>query len=70
MTRTSVPTEKGKTMDKYYWTIGWSGDVELGVGDGCYLPRKAAVLLHPEYFDEEGNPILSALPMDGGADNG
>ena len=51
--------------NKYCWTMGWSGDVELGVGDGYYLPRKAAVLLHPEYFDEEGNPILSALPMDG-----
>lgn len=51
--------------NKYCWTMGWSGDVELGVGEGCYLPRKAAVLLHPEFFDEGGNPILSALQMDG-----
>ena len=50
---------------EYYWTMGWSGDVELGVGKGYYLPRKAAVLLHPEYFDKDGNPILTALPMDG-----
>jgi hypothetical protein len=62
----SVPTEKGKTMEnKYYWTMGWSGDVELGVGNGYFLPRRAAVLLHPEYFDENGNPILEKLPMDG-----
>lgn len=51
--------------NKYCWTMGWSGDVELGTRDGCYLPRKVAVLLHPEYFDQDGNPILSALPMDG-----
>ena len=51
--------------NKYCWTMGWNGDVELGIGDGYYLPRKAAVSLHPEYFDECGNPILTALPMDG-----
>lgn len=50
---------------KYYWTIGWSGDIELGCGKGYYLPRKAAILLHPEYFDEKGEPILGMLPLDG-----
>ena len=52
--------------DKYCWTMGWGGTVELGIGNGYYLPRKAAALLHPEYFDECGNPIMTALPMDGG----
>lgn len=50
--------------NKYCWTLGWSGDIELGVGDGFYLPRKSAILLHPEYFDEKGEPVLGKLPMD------
>ena len=53
-------------MANYCWTMGWSGEVELGTGDGYYIPRKAAVILHPEFFDEDGNPIIDALPMDGG----
>ena len=56
--------------DKYCWTLGWGGTVELGIGNGRYLPRKAALLLHGEYFDENGEPILSALPMDRGQNNG
>lgn len=46
------------------WTLGWSADIELGFGDGTYLSRKAALLLHPEYFDKDGNPILEMLPID------
>lgn len=46
-----------------HWTLGWSLDVELGFSGGKYLPRKAALLLHPEYFDENGEPILSMLPV-------
>lgn len=57
-------------MAEYYWTMGWGGSIELGIGNGYYLPRKSAVVLHPEYFDENGNPILSALPMDRGKTDG
>lgn len=46
------------------WVLGWSGDIELGFDDGTYLPRKAALLLNPEYFDEQGNPIKDKLPFD------
>lgn len=46
-----------------HWTLGWNLDVELGFADGTYLPRKAALILHPEYFDEHGEPILDMLPI-------
>lgn len=46
------------------WVLGWSGDIELGFDDGKYLPRKAALILYPEYFDESGNPIKEKLPFD------
>lgn len=45
------------------WVLGWSLDIELGFDDG-YLPRKAALLLYPEYFDEQGKPIIDKLPFD------
>ena len=47
-----------------HWTLGWGLDVELGFDDGMYLPRKAALILYPEYFNEHGEPILDMLPMD------
>lgn len=47
-----------------HWCMGWSGTVELGYQDGTYLPRKAALMLHPEYFNEDGEPILGKLPFD------
>lgn len=53
-------------MKPTHWCMSWSGTVELGFDDGTYLPRRAAVLLYPEYFDEKNNPILSILPMDKG----
>ena len=46
------------------WTLGWSFNVELGFDDGTYLPRKAALILYPKYFDENGEPILEMLPID------
>ena len=45
------------------WCLSWSGTIELGFSDGTYLPRDAATILYPEYF-ENGEPILSKLPMD------
>lgn len=45
------------------WTLGWDLEPQLGFKDGTYMPRRAALLLYPEYFDREGNPILSMLPM-------
>lgn len=45
------------------WTLGWSLDIELGFNDGKYLPRKAALILYPEYFDENKEPILNMLPI-------
>ena len=48
-----------------HWTLGYSLDIELGFSDGKYLPRKAALLLYPEYFDEDGNPIIDKLPLAG-----
>lgn len=56
-----------KNIDIYTpnrWTLSWSLNIELGFPDGTYLPRKAALILHPEYFDENGEPILDMLPMD------
>lgn len=50
-------------MKPTHWTMGWGGTVELGFDDGKYLPRKAALILHPEYFDENGEPILDMLPI-------
>ncbi|MBO5854414.1 MAG: hypothetical protein J6Q61_06735 [Bacteroidales bacterium] len=46
------------------WVLGWSGNIELGFDDGKYLPRKPALILYPEYFDEQGNPIKDKLPFD------
>lgn len=46
------------------WTLGWSLKVELGFDDGTYLPRKSALILYPEYFDENGEPIIDMLPID------
>ena len=46
-----------------HWTLGYSLDAELGFRDGKYLPRKAALILYPEYFDENGEPIFNMLPI-------
>ncbi|MBR5796376.1 MAG: hypothetical protein IKY26_09550 [Erysipelotrichaceae bacterium] len=46
-----------------HWTLGYSLDAELGYDDGKYLPRKAALLLYPEYFDEHGEPRFDMLPV-------
>lgn len=50
-------------MKPTHWDMGWGGTVELGFDDGKYLPRKAALILHPEYFDKNGEPILDMLPV-------
>ena len=47
-----------------HWCLGWSLGIELGFDDGKYLPRKAALILYPEYFAENGEPRLDMLPMD------
>ena len=47
-----------------HWCLGWSLNMELGFDDGKYLPRKAALILYPEYFDDNGEPIKDLLPLD------
>lgn len=54
---------KEKSNQPTHWTLGWSLEPELGFDDGTYLPRKAALLLNPEYLDENGNPKLDMLPI-------
>lgn len=49
-----------------HWCMSWGGTVELGFDDGTYLPRDAALILYPQYFDEKRNPILEKLPIDKG----
>ena len=57
--------EKKPKCDKpTCWTLGYSLKPELGFDDGKYLPRKAALILYPEYFDDNGEPILDMLPID------
>lgn len=51
-------------MKPTHWCMGWGCTVELGYQDGTYLPRKAALILYPEYFNENGEPILEKLPFD------
>lgn len=46
-----------------HWTLGWSLKAELGFDDGAYLPRRTALILYPEYFDEHGEPIFNLLPV-------
>ena len=46
-----------------HWCLGWSLQPELAFGDGTYLPRKAALIFYPEYFDENGNPKMDMLPI-------
>lgn len=58
--------EKKKPVDTSVpdrWVLSWSGTIELGFPDGMYLPRKAALIFHPQYF-KDGEPILDMLPMD------
>lgn len=56
--------EKPKKLFPSCWTLGWSGQIELGFEDGTYLPRKTALLLFPEYFTYSGCPIYEKLPFD------
>lgn len=51
-------------MKPTHWCMSWEGTVELGFDDGTYLPRKAALILYPEFFDNNGNPIFEMLPFD------
>lgn len=46
------------------WCLGWSLNMELGFDDGKYLPREATLVLYPEYFDDNGEPIKDMLPLD------
>lgn len=55
--------KKEKSTRPTHWTLNWAGEVDLGYDDGTYLPRKAALLFYPEYFDENGEPILDKLPV-------
>ena len=58
--------KKKEVVDTYTprcWTLSWSGTIEIGFADGTYLPRRAALIFHPEYF-KDGEPILDMLPMD------
>jgi hypothetical protein len=58
-----VQKEENQKRTPTHWTLGWSCTLELGFDDGKYLPRKAAILLYPQYFDEKGEPIKSVLPI-------
>lgn len=46
-----------------HWTLSWGLTIELGFANGTYLPRKPAILLYPEYFDEKGEPKIDMLPL-------
>lgn len=46
-----------------HWALSWGLTIELGFADGKYLPRKAGLLLYPEYFDENGEPKIEMLPL-------
>lgn len=46
-----------------FWTLGWGLTVELGFSDGRYLPRESALLLYPEFFGKDGEPIMERLPI-------
>lgn len=46
-----------------HWALSWGGTIELGFPDGTYLPRKVALIIHPQYF-KDGEPILDMLPID------
>lgn len=48
-----------------HWALGHSLRPELGFDDGTYLMRNAGKILYPEYFDENGEPRLDMLPLDG-----
>lgn len=52
-----------KTDKPTHWTLGWGLTIELGFDDGTYLPRKPAIILYPEYFDEKGEPKIDMLPL-------
>ena len=56
-------------MKPTHWCMSWAGTVELGFDNGTYLPREAALILYPDYFDNGGNPILEKLPFDIGDKN-
>lgn len=55
--------QKNENDKPTHWTLGWSGTLELGFPNGKYLPRRAAIILYPQYFDKKGEPIKSALPI-------
>lgn len=55
--------KKQKNDHPTHWTLGWDLSLELGFDDGTYLPRKAGILLYPQYFDEKGEPIKDFLPI-------
>lgn len=57
--------DKDKNKKPTHWTLGHSLRPELGFDDGTYLMRNAGKLLYPEYFDENGEPRLDMLPLDG-----
>lgn len=63
MKRENKKKETVKAEHPTHWTLGWSLDLELGFDDGKYLPRKAAILFYPQYFDEKGEPIRDALQI-------
>ena len=58
---------KNKDINKKptHWALGYSFKPELGFDDGKYMLREAARIFYPDYFDENGEPKLDMLPLDG-----
>lgn len=52
------------TQTPICWTMSWAGNICLGFADRKYMPNSFATHFYPDYFDENGKPILNKLPMD------
>lgn len=54
------------TQTPICWTMDWTGDICLGFSDRKYMPNNVAThfQFYRDYFDANGKPILSKLPMD------
>ena len=53
-------------MQAKAWTLGWDREIHILFEDNKILWGDADRILYPEYFDENGEPLLDKLPMDRG----